>query len=136
MEQLAPFVPEIAFTPIEGMTGIEVTKKLRRSAAYVELGPLPGRDRLPREAIRQNTPIVMLKRGAGVFFDDFPLPEIYRVAFDENWIADTSAALRRVLAEPERALEDQRSFLDWVLSDHVRFRSEVAKWVAEDITIA
>lgn len=129
IHDLIASMPEATFVPLLNMTEEQVAMTLAGSAAYVELGALPGRDRLPREAIRLNTPVVMLKRGAGRYPGDFPLPDSYRIDFDDAWVDAMSTQLRHVLADPTAAQSDQAAYRSWVLQDRERFGSEVADWV-------
>jgi HAE1 family hydrophobic/amphiphilic exporter-1 len=104
-------------------------KALAEATAYVELGVMPGRDRLPREAAHFGTPVVLLCRGAAYCWDDFPLEAKYRVSDEPGWAAQTAAALQEVVANPQRAIDEQQPFRDWVAGDKERFGSEVDRWL-------
>lgn len=119
----------VSLIPIEGMTQDEVARALARASAYVEIGSLPGRDRLPREAARLGTPVVVLERGAGRYHDDFPLPASMRVPFDEFWARNLATAIGAILADRGTALADQDGYRQWVETDRSRFDAEVAAWL-------
>jgi hypothetical protein len=128
---LAPLLPDIDFQPIEGMSYLQVCEALQSAAAYVELGVPPGRDRLPREAAHFGTPSVLLCRGSAYCWDDFPMPDRYRIPFVDNWPELMAPVVREVVADRNRALADQRPFREWVAGDRGRYEAEVDHWIEE-----
>lgn len=128
---LARRAPHIRFCPIEGMSFNEVIENLSRGSAYLEVGHLPGRDRLPREAARLGVPVVMLQRGAGQFADDFPYLDQTRVPVGHVWQNRLLRTLEGVLADPVEAAQDQKAFRAWVGCDRDRFLSEVSTWLTQ-----
>lgn len=75
----------ITFTPIgkgpggrERMTGEEVAALLRRAKVYIDFGPHPGMDRLPREAALAGCIIVTNRRGAAGNETDVPIPSRFK----------------------------------------------------------
>ncbi len=127
--QLERALPELEFVPISGMNYSEVCEILAESAAYIELGHLPGRDRLPREAGRLGTPVVLLERGAGTNVKDFPLPDLYRIPLTEDWATHFTPVLAQVVSDRQGAQVDQQGYREWVLTDRSRFESEIDNWV-------
>ena len=131
--ELAPLLPSVDFRPIQGMSYLEVCEALASSAAYLEVGVMPGRDRLPREAAHFGTPSVVLCRGAGYCWDDFPLPAKYRVPYGDGWPELLAPVLKGVLTDRNKALEDQSFFREWVAGDRERFDREVDVWLEHAI---
>ena len=127
--ELERAMPEIEFMPISGMDYTQVCEILAESAAYIELGHLPGRDRLPREAGRLGTPVVLLQRGAGVYIEDFPLPDDYRIEFSSNWAQPFAATLSGVIRDRDQAVSDQGGYREWISGDRIRFDREVQNWI-------
>ncbi len=127
--QLAPLLPDVDFRPIAGMSYLEVCQALKSAAAYVELGVPPGRDRLPREAAHFETPSILLCRGSAYCWDDFPLPDKYRIPFVDDWPSLMAPIVREVLAGRAQAKRDQAAFRDWVAGDRERYEAEVDTWV-------
>jgi hypothetical protein len=129
--ELERAMPEIGFMPISGMDYTQVCEILAESAAYIELGHLPGRDRLPREAGRLGTPVVLLQRGAGVYKEDFPLPDEYRIEFSTDWAPPFALALSGVIHDRDQAVADQVGYREWILGDRIRFDREVQNWIPQ-----
>jgi len=130
VDELSSYLSDFKLKAIKGMSPEEVAETLAASVAYVELGPLPGRDRLPREASRLGTPVVMLCRGAGQYAGDFPLPDQYRIPFNRGWAKDLANRVRHVAEGRAEAQADQAVFRRWVLTDRDRFDDEVTSWVS------
>ena len=131
IQQLAPLMPDIDFRPIERMSYLQVCEALTGAAAYVELGVPPGRDRLPREAAHFGTPVVLLCRGSAYCWDDFPLPDQYRIPFTPDWASLLAPVLRDVVSDRRGALVEQERFREWVAGDRERFENEVDVWLEQ-----
>lgn len=129
IRQLAPLLPDIDFVPIENMPYLDVCRLLASSAAYVELGLPPGRDRLPREAAHFGTPSVLLCRGAAYCWDDFPMNERFRIPYVDNWAELMAPVVADVVADRAGAIRDQQPFMEWVAGDRSRYEHEVDVWL-------
>ncbi len=134
LRELEPLLPDVEFRAIEGMTYSDVCRALAESSLYVELGHLPGRDRLPREAALAGTPTVLLARGAGFCWADFPLGEKYRIPYTVDWAQQMAPVIREALADPSEIVATQQPFLEWVLGEKVRYEQAVDCWV-ERLTV-
>ena len=67
--------PEISATPLINMASDEIARTLRQSDAYIDFGFLPGKDRFPREAVKQGTPVFLRQSGDGAYPVDWEFPE-------------------------------------------------------------
>ncbi len=67
--------PEVTATPLIDMSEAEILQAFRSTDAYVEFGCLPGKDRLPREAITAGTAVFLRKSGDGAYPSDWSFPE-------------------------------------------------------------
>lgn len=122
-------LPDVDFAPIQGMSYDEVCSALSRAALYVEIGHLPGRDRLPREAANMGTPTVLLARGAGYCWDDFPLGERYRIPYTEDWADHMAPVIREALDDPGSIAEEQQAFRAWVGGEEQRYHMALDAWI-------
>ena len=113
----------------------EVCRNLAASALYVEIGHLPGRDRLPREAALLGTPCIMLARGAGFCWDDFPIGVDYRIPYTIDWAQHMAPVIQAALDDPEQIRRVQEPFREWVAGEKARYEQAVDDWV-ERITTA
>jgi len=129
--EVKALLPDVEFRPIEKMSFDEVAHALSEGTVYLELGHLPGRDRMSREAAHFGTPVVVLARGAGYCWRDFPLPVDYRIPFRPGWPKAAAAAIRRVLDDPAQAIRDQESYREWVAGERHRYEAAMDAWVQE-----
>lgn len=127
-------LPEVNFVPLEGMSYQEVCEMLSRATMYVELGHLPGRDRLPREAAHFGTPVVFVARGAAYCWADAPVPVNYRIPFHEGWADLMAPVIQEVMADPDHARAEQAGYREWVAGERERYEKAVDLWLAEALT--
>ena len=129
IKELQALLPGVEFRPIQGMSFDEVCRTLASSALYVEIGHLPGRDRLPREAALLGTPTVMLARGAGFCWGDFPIGIDYRIPYTVDWAQHMAPVIQSALDDPETIRQAQEPFRAWVEGEKGRYDREVDQWV-------
>ena len=122
-------LPTVDFVPIEKMSFDEVRQTLARASLYVEIGNLPGRDRLPREAANLGTPTVLLGRGSGYCWQDFPLGEKFRIPYTVDWAEYMAPVIAGVLADPTEILLAQASFREWVSGEPHRYDQALDQWL-------
>ena len=121
-------MPSIEFIPIVRMSYLQVCTALAGATMYVELGVPRVRDRLPGESVHFGTPVALLCRGFAYYWDDFPLPEKYRVPFVENGEVQVVSVIQEILNDPAGALDNQSIFADWISGDQSRYETEVDQW--------
>jgi hypothetical protein len=129
IDHLRRRLPDVEFVPIENMTFDQVRETLARSALYVEIGSLPGRDRLPREAANQGTPTIMLARGAGYCWQDFPIGEKYRFPYTLDWADRMAPVIAETLQDPEEIHATQTEFQEWVAGEPARYDQALEAWL-------
>ena len=68
---------DMTFIPIINMNNEEVIMQMMKAKIYIDFGPHPGKDRMPREAALLNCCIVTGRRGAAAY-KDVDIPEKYK----------------------------------------------------------
>ncbi len=129
IDDLRRRLPEVHFVPIENMTFDQVRETLARSSLYVEIGKLPGRDRLPREAANLGTPTILLARGSGYCWADFPLGEKYRFAYTEDWADHMAPVIAETLKDCTEINATQAGFRAWVAREPKRYDQALDAWL-------
>jgi len=129
IDDLRRRLPEVDFVPIEKMSFDQVRETLARSSIYVEIGNLPGRDRLPREAANLGTPTILLSRGSGYCWADFPLGERYRFAYTEDWADHMAPVIAETLADTSEINATQADFRAWVAGEPERYDQALDAWL-------
>lgn len=93
-DKLIHLLPDVRFIPIIGMKRWEIVQIMQKSMVYIDFGPFPGKDRLPREAAACGMCIITGKRGAAKYQADIAIPEPYKVS-DANF-ADLRAVADKI----------------------------------------
>jgi hypothetical protein len=115
--------PRLACVPIRGLSHAEVRSVFARAKVYVDFGPHPGRDRMPREAALLGCVIVTNREGAAGVHEDLPLPDELKVD-----TADIRAAAERVqhaLTNYERLHLALEPYRQWIRTQRDIFAAEV-----------
>ncbi|WP_408899070.1 hypothetical protein ACJ5H2_08170 [Nocardioides sp. R1-1] len=115
----------VEWLPIVAMSPAEVEDALARSDVYLELGHLPGKDRIPREAAVRGAVVLIAARGAGANPDDFPLPAEHRIALGDDLAGRTVRVLTDVLADLPEHRRRQAGFRARLAQERRVFLAEV-----------
>ena len=75
------------------------------------------------------TPTVLLARGAGYGWNDFPLGQRYRIPYTTDWAPNMAEVVREVLADPRQINADQEFFRDWVAGEPERYAVALDNWL-------
>lgn len=134
IDAVARQLPDVKFVAIRDMSFKQVIETLASATMYLELGHLPGRDRMTREAAFLGTPVVVLARGSGYCWADFPLPVDYRVPFREGWSSSAASAIQRSLADPTSAARAQQEYRQWVIDEPERYEAAIANWLGRALS--
>jgi len=114
--------PQLPCVPIRGMSHDRVRAVLERAKVYVDFGPHPGRDRMPREAALLGCVVFTNRDGAAGVHEDVPLPEELKVD-----TADIRLAARRVrdaLGAYERLHAALEPYRQWIRAQRDTFAAE------------
>ena len=121
--------PQISATPLINMTSEEIVSTLRQSDAYIDFGFLPGKDRFPREAVKQATPVFLRQSGDGAYPGDWEFPEAAYFNTDECF--DGSLLQRLVsLRKPDSALLNWEPARQKVDQEKAIFQKEVKSLIS------
>ena len=78
-ERLMVMLPNYAFIPLQGLSRSELNGVFDRAKLYVDFGPFPGKDRIPREAVLHGCCLITGRFGAAAFQEDLPIPDTYKI---------------------------------------------------------
>jgi hypothetical protein len=53
----------------------------------------------------------------------------YRIVDEPDWAVKMAPVLQEVVADPQRAIDDQQPFREWVAGDRGRYEAEVDHWL-------
>lgn len=115
---MAASPPEIQWVPIENMSPAEVAQLLGRSKVYVDFGPHPGRDRIPREAALCGCVVITNTQGSAGNEVDVPIGPDYK--FDERHTLCVPQVLARIgeaMVDHARMAAGFAAYRQWI-EDH------------------
>jgi hypothetical protein len=117
---------DIAWVPISGMSREDVRAACRRAMLYVDFGPHPGRDRLPREAAISGACVITGQRGSAANDIDVAIPRTFKL--DEQQPGFKARFRHLVDAVMNDFASAQSQFADYrtmIAQDRERFRRHV-----------
>jgi hypothetical protein len=71
--------PHLEFRGLHGLSALDLRDVYRSSKLFVDFGPHPGRDRMPREAVSQGCALITGLRGTAANSRDVPIPSRYKL---------------------------------------------------------
>lgn len=121
--------PCIQLIPLRGFTYNQLIYIFDKVDLYLDLGNLPGKDRLPREAIFAGCPIMLAALGAGSDLEDFAIPNKYRLQMEFTTPIEAAQSLLKILKlGKSNNLEAQKSFRESVSQEKANFYREVSEF--------
>ena len=119
---------KFTFTPIgsieKRISPSDVTKMLNTAKVYIDFGPHPGMDRLPREAALCGCIVITNMQGAAFYHNDVPIPAEYKVKdFDVDLI---HRLLTSCINDFDEKGKDFDSYRNWIHSQESKMHSCVA----------
>lgn len=120
--------------PLENLDKSTLADLLRQIRIYVDFGPHPGRDRIPREAALCGAVVITGRRGAAAFAADMPLPERFRLderipGFDGDALTLIDGLLQEDMAFLEAASQ-QAPYRAWIAGNRAAFMAETDAFIA------
>lgn len=127
-EQLITSLPDEEFVPIEDLDRAGVAELLARAKLYIDFGPHPGKDRLPREAALAGCCVLTGRRGAADNGVDTPIPERYKIdEASQDFIGTACNAIMGILDDWDACYTDFEPYRQLIRAERTRFKTQVAK---------
>jgi hypothetical protein len=112
-EDLRPVIEacrkNIRWIPLVGYKASEMAALMCLSKVYVDFGPHPGKDRIPREAAMCGCCIMTNRRGSAAYSEDVGIPEQYKV----DDMEDIDGILQRLYILVDHYEEEWKGFSDY-----------------------
>ena len=106
VKKLAEFAPDLSFEPLVGLTQDQLIEKYMSAKLYVDFGPFPGAERIPKEAVLFGCCVITGRNGASGFYGDVPISDEYKFANPLYQIDEISTKIRQVLESYETRKSD------------------------------
>jgi hypothetical protein len=131
------------------MTGNEVTNLLCRAKVYIDFGPHPGMDRLPREAALAGCIVLTNREGAAGYDVDVPLPTEFKFgglfnvekvyALLRDICVSSSSSNKSEEEEEKRRYEvyvnKMKPYENWIHGQEGRMRDCVDRFINKVVTL-
>jgi hypothetical protein len=138
IEALMQTAPDIQWVPIlspQEMTPLQVRQLLSESKVYVDFGPHPGRDRIPREAAVQHCCVIIGNRGAAAYEGDYPFDAKYKFeqfhgekGFGIQDISRVVSLIRTCFDQYEQIEKDFDGYRSWIQQHQQMQRQQIVSY--------
>lgn len=118
---------DITFIPIKNMDRKQVIETLKRAKVYIDFGPHPGKDRLPREAAILGCCVITGKRGSAFYYEDVPILEEYKFDDKEENIPLIIGKIKDCLVNYEERMKDFENYREIIRNEPKRFIEDLKK---------
>ena len=121
-------MPDVDFVPLEGMSYVQVCETISRAAMYVESCTSRGETGCRAKRPTWHT-VAFVARGSAYCWRDAPVPVHYRVPYGPTWADAMVPVIRRILEDPQHAVDEQAGYRDWVADEPARYEAAVDNWL-------
>lgn len=123
--QIMAAARDIRYEPLQGLTPEQMIQKMRRSKVYIDFGPHPGKDRIPREAAWLGCVVITGRRGAAAFAQDVPIPETSRIDDERRNIPQIVGRIREAFSGYPVVTREYDHYRRMIAQEKERFESHV-----------
>lgn len=116
VQKLAEIALDLNFVPLKGLSQEELIEKYKTSKLYVDFGPFPGAERIPKEAVLFGCCVITGRNGASNFHGDVPIPDEYKFVDYAHQADLIVAKIRDVLKNYEAKKPDFDEYRKMVIA--------------------
>lgn len=113
------------FIPLQGFTRDQLNHLFDKAKLYIDFGPFPGKDRLPREAAIHNCCVITGRFEASGFFEDVPVYGKYKFDMLHANYYEIKHRIDEVFANYENCIKDFAYMRESILMEQTNFHQEV-----------
>ncbi len=111
---------------LEGMTAEQLATVMRGARIYVDFGPHPGRDRMPREAAVHGCCVLTGRRGSAANSADLPIPDWYKVDERQSGAVElVGTMIREILSDYPTHYGRFAGYRAWIGRQKTEFLDQV-----------
>lgn len=114
VERLKKKYPLFEFRPLENMTQLQLIESYKKAKLYIDFGPFPGAERIPKEAVLYGCTIITGRHGASNFYGDVPIPDKYK--FSDDDLENIVSMINLCLTEYDSCYHDFDEYRSTVLA--------------------
>jgi hypothetical protein len=117
---------DIEFVPLQGMTRLGMRDALDACTVYIDFGPHPGKDRIPREAALRGA-VVIVGRYGSANHEDIPIDDRYKIAVEDHALDRLGQEVRAVFADYPHHHAAQEPYRQAIAAEPGAFRRDVRR---------
>ena len=121
VKKIAKKNADLKFIPLEGLNQKELIEKYKSAKLYIDFGPFPGAERMPKEAVLFGCAVITGRNGASSIYEDVPIPDSYKFESESKYIPDIVKKIEDVLDNFEQIKKDFDVYRKTVLDLETRF---------------
>ncbi len=107
---------QINFVPLIGYSQDELIDIYKKAKVYIDFGPFPGAERMPKEAVLNGCVIITGRFGASNFYGDVPIKDEYKIEAKQENIDMIIDKIKYCMDNYENIVNDFNEYRDRVLS--------------------
>lgn len=104
------------FLPLIGYSQKELIDIYKMAKVYIDFGPFPGAERMPKEAVLNGCAIITGKFGASNYHGDVPIKDEYKIEANDKNISLIIEKIKYCLTNYDNIVKDFDEYRDTVLS--------------------
>ncbi len=105
---------DINFIPLVGYTQNQLIELYQESKLYIDFGPFPGAERMPKEAVINGCAIITGRNGASNYYNDVLIPDKYKIESKDENINKIIDLIKYVLNNYDDIYDDYASYRERV----------------------
>ena len=109
---------------IKGLSSKKVKQVLGRSKVFLDFGPQPGKDRLPREAASLNNLVLTTNQGAAHYFEDIGIDVEFKCLDSLNF-EELIDLIEDCVVNYDNKIHNQKAYREQIKNDKAIFTAEV-----------
>jgi len=117
--------PDITFLPIENMTNEDILNLLIKAKVYIDFGPFPGSDRIPRQAACCGCCLITGRFGAANYYDDVKIDDEYKFSEPEKHIKEIVNKIHECIDNYDIKIIDFEAERQKVLNEEKMFHEHI-----------
>jgi len=121
VKELEKYGANLKFFPLEGLNQKQLIEKYKSAKLYVDFGPFPGAERMPKEAVLFGCSVITGRNGASSVYEDVPIPESYKFESKLEEIPNIIKMINVVLEKFDQTKKDFDEYRLMVLNLEANF---------------
>lgn len=133
LERLMKDVTEYEWCALKGFSIDQMQNVMSGSKLYVDFGPHPGKDRIPREAAICGCCVITGRRGSAKNDVDVPIPSKYK--FDETTasVDEVHNCITKIMNNYEIIIKDFENYREIITCEEERFTSDALNYFSQKV---